>query len=344
MSPGDAVRAVTHDGFVSALAFTPDGADIVTADDAGVVKVSPVTGQGARFERDLGTYLLGVAVSPDGKVVAVAGRTVLVAYDRVTGDKLWELPPPVGDQLYHLAGFSPDGTFCAAAGTRIAVVADAGTGRVVREIPLDQDVSALTWGDRDRVGRGLPTTRIAVAVTDSPGPGGSVRVLDVLTGAEIARLALGDQTIDDIVWSPVREMVLGLGDRRGQVLALDVRTNRQAWITDLVADAIAMAVDPSGRWAVCACEDSATRVLYASVGVERHRLDHAGAFVNVVAIGRDSAASAPGGMVRVFEPATGARRYEVNFDEGVNVLAFSPDDRYLAVMSGQNVAVLENGP
>ncbi|CAM3535290.1 WD40 repeat domain-containing serine/threonine protein kinase [Kibdelosporangium persicum] len=73
---GDLVRQFTHGGKAGALTFTPDGTRLITVGpDGAAVAFDVATGaERLRFGRP-GTEFTDVVVSPDGRTVALAGRT-----------------------------------------------------------------------------------------------------------------------------------------------------------------------------------------------------------------------------------------------------------------------------
>jgi WD40 repeat protein len=347
-TPGTVVTTIAHDGYVHALAFSPDAEAVVTGDDGGVVKVWPVDGADPLFETELGEFVPGVGFSPDGTLVAAVGRTGLVVHDANSGVRRWRLGSGPVDQFYVVGGFSRDGTTFAVARTTSVVIADALTGAVVRELVLDQDVTALAWGGATETQPGMDAGWLAVGTRATPGSGGTARAFDAATGAELWRVPQGDGEVTAIAWSPDRSAVLSGGVDQ-TVHLLDAESGREIWALDLGWSRVTgVAFDPTGRWVVASPDMGGTRVLYATVGVERHRQLEPGRVASVVSAGRWAASAASnemegGGTVTVFAVTSGAERYAYASPDQVNAITLSPGGRYLAVAAGPNVQILDNG-
>ena len=111
---GDPLMAA--DDGVSAVAFTPDGRQLVTGAQDGTIRHWDLATRkiAAETSTDRDVPVAGIAFSPDGRLMATAGRMgALRLWDASTGQ-------PLGDPLLTgpLAGlaFSPDGTVLATAG------------------------------------------------------------------------------------------------------------------------------------------------------------------------------------------------------------------------------------
>ena len=135
--PGVVLDAGGHTGTVKGLVFTPDGQQLITASFDKTIRVWDVnTGEPVRVLRppigmgQIGEYF-GVALSPDGKTVAVGGY-----YGRV-----FLIDLPSGHMLHFLVGhasnvngldFSPDGLRLATASADKTVrIWDVATGKTV---------------------------------------------------------------------------------------------------------------------------------------------------------------------------------------------------------------------
>jgi WD40 repeat protein len=344
-TPGTIVNTILHDGYVHAVAFSPDSTSVITGDDSGVVKVSPVAGATSRFEIELGEFIPGVGFSPDGTLVAAVGRTAVVVHDADSGGRRWRLGSGPADQFYFVAGFSPNGAHVAVARTTSVVVADARGGAVIHELGLDQDITALAWADDVDVRHPAGANRL-LAGTRAAGTGSTVRAIDTSTGAELWRVPHGEGEVTVIGWSPAYSAVL-VGGTDQILRLLDGESGREIWALDLGWSVTSAAVDPIGRWVVACPWMGGTRVLFASVGVERHRLHDTGQGATVTIGGRWAATAAAnlngeGTTVRVFAVVGGAQRYDVTLPDWIPAIAFSPDGRYLAA-AGQTVQILDNG-
>jgi WD40 repeat protein/predicted Ser/Thr protein kinase/predicted Zn-dependent protease len=96
---------------VRAVAFSPDGRQLATAGQGGVIRLwDTATGQGPRPLTGPDLYIYGLAYSPDGRQLASAGRTntggVVRVWDAASGRELKALP--VQSQAARGVVFSPD--------------------------------------------------------------------------------------------------------------------------------------------------------------------------------------------------------------------------------------------
>ena len=108
-------RLVLRDypGHVRSLAFFPDSKTIAATGNAGICLWDIETGQRLNLELSLGRHGGAVAVSPDGKKIALSGMSSdFVLWTISTG--LLETYHVSRGELFHRAAFSPDGKTVAA--------------------------------------------------------------------------------------------------------------------------------------------------------------------------------------------------------------------------------------
>jgi WD40 repeat protein len=121
LEPRGVIR-LHHDGFVSALAFTPDGKALLTASGDKHIRVwDPATGKELRRLTGHKGPVLSLSLARDGKTLASGGQDETV--------RLWDVPS--GKELKRLAGhrgdvaavaLSPDGKQVASGAGGIAGV------------------------------------------------------------------------------------------------------------------------------------------------------------------------------------------------------------------------------
>jgi WD40 repeat protein len=137
------LRLLWHSRQVDYIACTPDGNKLVTASSSeGKVLVTDMTtGEVVRTFQSPNVYETTVALSPDGKMLAVADtryagghpRTVLRLFDLTTGRESRALP---GVQQRTVALiFSPDGKTLVSSGEKDVHVWDVATGAEKRHFP-----------------------------------------------------------------------------------------------------------------------------------------------------------------------------------------------------------------
>ncbi len=234
---------------VNQLAWTPDGAGLVSAHGLGSVRVWDANTGAERLTFPAHAEMVeGLAVSPDGGRLLTAGRDGQVY--------LWDL----------------------ATGKRLAAFADAHPGGALG-VAFAPDGRAAASGGKDGVVRlwELPPPPAA-----NPGAAAPPR-----RPAAPTRLEAGDENVIVVAFSPDGRRVASAGD--ADVIRLNdaatgklVRrlTGHTNWVYDV-------AFAPDGRTLVSGGNDNTVRVWDAATGGERHTLKEHTAAVNGVAVSPD---------------------------------------------------------
>ncbi|HMC65359.1 MAG TPA: hypothetical protein VKI65_10515 [Gemmataceae bacterium] len=118
-----------HVSGITALAFGPEGRELVAADRGGSVRVwEPATGKELRVLGKTPNSQLGIALSRDGKILALAAGPRL--WDMATGKDLSQFP--VLQWWGESVALSPDGTILAGAWNDAIRLWDVRTGKELR--------------------------------------------------------------------------------------------------------------------------------------------------------------------------------------------------------------------
>lgn len=154
-SPIPLVPQLGHPGAVDAVAFSPDGRQLLTGSTSGALLWDVATGlQIRRFSSGPDGGIVAVAFSPDGSLLATcnaSGNGGLSVWDRSSGKLRWQFAPDFmafGQFPWiHAVAFSPDGKLLASAGQEpFARLFEVANGREVRrfDVPSGQ-VEALAF-------------------------------------------------------------------------------------------------------------------------------------------------------------------------------------------------------
>jgi WD40 repeat protein len=356
-----------HKFDVTHAVFSRDGKALIAADRTGLILFWDVqTGKELRRIPTVDDTALGLAVSPDGKTLAVAGTRRMRLWDLATGKLLRQWSPP---QMRSLL-FSPDGKTLASHGYDGVIHLWAPeSGEKRHELkghrdsvsafafsPDGKQLASASWGDSvvrvwdvaaGREVRQLKGhARNALAVAWSPdgktvastANDNTLRLWDPATGRERARAAdLAHGVPAPLAYLPDGSALVG-------VASLNVRLYDPATGKLLRSFAPAphaggdLAVSPDGKRVACSGGGSGAHAPalwdVASgkfLGGEGHLQAVRGLAFTADGEALFSASSTTEYALRVWAPAAGKELRRVEGLSGANALALSPDGRLLAV-------------
>jgi WD40 repeat protein len=215
-STGKQLWSATQQGDVVAVAFSANGRIVAAAKpthldglsegESGVIRMFEAeTGKETRNIAQ-GYAVEAVALSPNGRFLAVAGRyDGVILYDAVTGNKRWQLAQ---DRSVNVIRFNPNGQIVAAGSGSVLWICQAVSGKLKWSRTLEGKVAAVAFSSDGKF----------VAASDDR----AVRVFEADTGKELHYLPVVDQ---------VRELYLG-DDQLSIVSAIDVdeRSDRRSFL------------------------------------------------------------------------------------------------------------------
>lgn len=331
-------RVVGKAGGVQAVAFSPDGQSLVSADRAGLSLRDPLTGQLRSVVPGQGDVVDGqtrrLVWHPDGKTLLVASinsplllivdvadprqRTALQVHQR----GLWDLALSADGQTVAIAGDEDSRVHRWNLATRTELPPLRGHAGDVRAVAFSRDGRWLASGDD---GGGLILWDAATGAQQRVLAGQPGKIVRLAFSADGRWLASGSANRTVYLWDLQ-------SDARPQVLA-----GHRNGLQDLV-------FSPGGMALYSAAFDD-TFIAW-NLGPSSHRAvlkGHDGG-VRVVVLSRDGAALATAGddrAIRLWNPATLAPLGRLDAHRGsVRTLAFSPDGKQLASGSDDDRRVL----
>jgi WD40 repeat protein len=234
-------------------AFSADGGLLATSNGHGTVRVWDVTAKRLTGP-PMSSYrtVTRLALSPDGKTLAIAGSGVQL-WQTATGQQIGTALPAVGHGRYRAVTFSPDGDTLAALG------AD-GTARIW-DVATQQEVGApITVG-----GTGAPTGAVAFSPNGKTlvtvGAGGQARLWSMATHQPLGKPMAADPATTVATFSLDGAMLATAGGD-GSVRLWDVATQQEIG-APMTADAQpvdAVAFGPGGSTLATAGGDGSVRL------------------------------------------------------------------------------------
>lgn len=322
-------------GSPGCLAFAAEG-ELVVAGWGSTVALSDA-GRGRMLRLFYGHdgTVLGVAFSPDGRMLAsVSDDGVLRIWAAETGQARAELAGHQGRAQG--VAFAPDGLTLASAG-------EDGTIRLW-DVASGEQRKALVGGGSVLNVVFSPNGALLASVGDDR----TIRLWDAATGRRLTQLACQQRAYRALAFSPSGTL-LASGSAHGAVALWEVATGtRRADLTGHQGAVLGVAFSPDGTLLASASADGTIQLREVATGQHTGRLTHHRGAVLDVAFSADGcllASAGADGTIRSAEVATGRQRATLTGHQTVmQDVAFSPDGTLVAGASADcNVQLWEVG-
>jgi WD40 repeat protein len=311
-----------HTGWVSRVAFSPDGLQIVSGSEDQTLKVwDATTGQEILTLKGHTDGVEGVAFSPDGKrIVSGSSDHTLKVWDATAGQEIRTLKGHTG--WVGEVAFSPDGKqIVSGSGDQTLKVWDATAGQEIRTLKGHTDgVGCVAFSPDGK--------RIVSGSFDQ-----TLKLWNATTGQETLTLKGHTHWVTSAAFSPDgKQLVSGSWDQTLKVW--DATTGQETRTLKGHTDRVeSVAFSPDGKQIVSGGDDETLKVWDATTGQETQILKGHTREVLSVAFSPDGKRIAGGsrnGILELWDATTGQEARTLNeHTSGVSSVAFSPDGKQI---------------
>jgi RNA polymerase sigma factor (sigma-70 family) len=309
-----------HGFMVGALAYSPNGKMIAAVGGGRALTLwDAATGKELRQFPNI-NQPIGLAFSPDGKLLATTDNPYCYLWDVATGKEVRRLKGH--KDVVRGAAFSADGKLVATAGSDGTVrLWDPATGEEQRRMDSNS-------GEVCRLAYSPDGKWIASTYMD-----GTIRLWDPTTGKESGRLTGHKKAVWAVVFSPDSKRLASSSDD-GTIRLWNVATGRPLRIlAEELGEERPIAFSPDGLLLAAGCRDGTIRLWDVASGAEKRRWSAGTMSVRAIAFSPDktvAAGTAWDGGIRLWDAATGKERHPFEEHHGfIDSLRFSADNQSL---------------
>ncbi|MGO8745865.1 MAG: WD40 repeat domain-containing protein [Thermoguttaceae bacterium] len=246
-------RLNAGDGFVTSVAFSPDGKRLASVSAGNTIRLWDVThGKNtAQFSPDA-SFVSSIVFSPDGQTLAlVSDRKEITLWDAANG-KNKAVFHAYSDVIFSLAAFSPNGKILASCGTRTINRSGVPTITFWEVATGNRIANASVPGTRSQysaLGFSPDSSRLAAGRADAV-----IEFWDVMAGRNAASLDAKTPWIRSLAFSPDGK-ILASGSQDGTIKLWDGQTHKNIATLDgdgscdapFALDSVSLTYSPGGR-------------------------------------------------------------------------------------------------
>ena len=257
-----------HSGWVTGVAFSPDGQRLVSGSWDRTLKFWQVaTGEPLNTVASKMKEVQSLAFSRDGQWLATENSSDTVSLrDPTTGREILALPSdkplgPLGSNWVYSIAFSPDGRWLASGvDDRTVRLWDVHTGRKLRDLTgLRRPVIYIAFS---------PDGRLLATGDDSK----TIRIWDISSGEQIYKLSGHKKGVYAVAFSPNGQRLASASADK-TVKLWDLTTGRELHTLTGHEDAVtSLAFSPDGRWLVSGSWDKTIKIWDVGGGRELQTL------------------------------------------------------------------------
>ncbi len=334
-------RRISLPSPVVSIAFAPDDRTLASAQGMSIRLWDPATGKEVRRSENHAAQTHSLAVSPDGRTVAVgADDDAIRLCDTATGRVIRRLPVDGDVPATYTVALSPDGKTLASSGMGVA------RGKT---IPKGFDLWNLATGEKTRRASGVMVYRLALSPDGKMVAAGvsEIVLFDTATGKELRRMPGHPDYVEVLAFSPDGKLLASLGT--GKAALWNVATGKEVR-TFPGQQFGALAFAPDGKLLATTSSErrkgGTVHLWDVASGMERQRLRQPGGWFGAVVFAPDGRSVATGDdqgrehTVHLWETSTGKMRRQWKGHFGrILAVAFAPDGKRL-LSGGFDTSVL----